>query len=153
MSCPSRAPRYRSACRGHTVDVAETDTTNFYLHLTFDADAAGVARAFVQEHSDSLPQDLIDDAKLLVTELVSNAVRHGRPDITLRVSLHPPLIGVSVEDEGVTVPSTDIHPPDLEAPGGRGLMIVDRMSDSWGVIPTDPPPGKTVWFRLDDPNA
>lgn len=133
--------------------MAEIDTTNFYLHLTSDADAARVARAFVQEHSDALPQDLVEDAKLLVTELVSNAVRHGRPEITLRVSLHPPLIGVSVEDEGAAIPSTDIDPPELESAGGRGLMIVDRMSNSWGVIPTDPPPGKIVWFRLDDPTA
>lgn len=124
---------------------------SFCLSLSFDADAGRVARAFVQEHSDSLPQDLIEDAKLLVSELVSNAVRHGRPDVTLRVSLHPPLIGVSVEDAGAGVPSTRIRPPDLETAGGRGLMIVDRMSSSWGVIPTDPPPGKTVWFRLDDP--
>lgn len=129
------------------------DTTEFILNLSSDADAAGLARRFVNDHSDSLPTDLVEDAKLLVSELVTNAVRHGRPDISLRVSLVPPLIGVSVHDQGSVMPSTEIQPPDLAAGSGRGLMIVDRLSSRWGVIPSDPAPGKTVWFRLDAPST
>ena len=131
----------------------ESDATTFRMTLAHDANAVAAARTFVEQHADSLPADLAEDAKLLASELVTNAVRHGRPDVTVRVSLHPPWIGVSVEDEGAAVPSTDIAPPDLESFSGRGLMIVDRMSSTWGVIPTDPPPGKTVWFRLDKPAA
>lgn len=141
--------RYQGSRPGHTVHVTNSEATDFCLTLSSDSDAAGVARTFVDEHSDALPQDLVEDAKLLVTELVTNAVRHGQPEITLRVSLYPPLMGVSVQDEGAAVPSTEIRPPDLESPGGRGLMIVDRMSSSWGVVPAEPPPGKVVWFRLD----
>jgi serine/threonine-protein kinase RsbW len=81
--------------------------------------------------------------------LVSNAVRHGRPEITLRVSLDPPLIGVSVHDDGATVPSTEVQRPESSDPSGRGLYLVDRVSSDWGVTPNDPPPGKTIWFRLD----
>ena len=135
-------------CPGQT-GVMGSDTTDFDLHLTFDADAASVARTFVDDHSDSLPHDLVEDAKLLVTELVSNAVRHGRPEVFLRVSLQPPLIGIAVQDDGASVPTTEIKPPDTASATGRGLMIVDRMSSDWGVIPNDPPPGKVVWFRLD----
>lgn len=133
--------------------MAATGTTDFSLKLTFDTRAAGVARAFVAEHSHVLPTGLVEDAKLLVSELVTNAVRHGRPDVTLRVSLQSLLIEISVQDEGPAGLSADIHPLDLKSPGGRGLRIVDLMSSTWGVITTDPSPGKTVWFRLDTPAA
>jgi serine/threonine-protein kinase RsbW len=55
---------------------------------------------------------------------------------------------VYVHDDGQEVPSTDVRPPTPDAPSGRGLVIVDRLSSDWGVIASDPPPGKTVWFQL-----
>lgn len=121
----------------------------FRIDLTSSPEAAGVARRFVRAHSDSLPAAMLDDAQLLVSELVTNAVRHGRPAISLVVSLHPPLIGVAVHDEGDSLPPVAPVPPDAGESGGRGLMIVDRLSSAWGVLPDHQPPGKTVWFRID----
>ena len=84
-----------------------------------------------------------------MSELVSNAVRHGQPEITLKVSLDPPLIGVSVHDDGRSRADPAVERPGPAEPTGRGLFLVDRVSSDWGVTPSDPPPGKTVWFRID----
>src|SRR6476469_6519646 len=105
--------------------------------------AAEVGRKFVDEHCDSMPPGVIEDARLLVSELVTNAVLHGSPDITLEISLDPPLIGISVHDDGPAIPDSKIGPPDLDSSDGRGLMIVDRVSSAWGVISSHPSPGKT----------
>lgn len=123
------------------------------LDLPSDVDAPSAARRFVGELAQDLPSDLADDAELLVSELVANAVQHGRPDITLRVSLDPPLIGVSVQDDGEAVPKTAVGRPHPTAESGRGLCLVDRVSSTWGVTPNDPPPGKTVWFHIDPREA
>ena len=125
--------------------------TEFRVDLESRSDAAGIARDFIEAHSDSLPVGVIEDAKLLVSELVTNAVQHGRPAISLSVNLDPPLIGVAVHDEGADVPSRSAPAvPASSSTEGRGLVIVDRLSTSWGVVPDVSPPGKTVWFRLDD---
>jgi anti-sigma regulatory factor (Ser/Thr protein kinase) len=118
------------------------------LDLSFDSDAPAVARRFVADHADSLPEALIDDAELLVSELVTNAVQHGCPAITLQVRTHPPRIGISVHDEGAAVPPEQPVPAPPSATQGRGLLLVDKISSEWGVTPSDPPPGKTVWFEL-----
>jgi anti-sigma regulatory factor (Ser/Thr protein kinase) len=118
------------------------------LALPPNSDAPGIARSFVVNRSSGLADDVVTDAELLVSELVSNAVQHGSPTITLCVDVDPPCIGISVQDEGDVIPSTNVTPPPPTRPSGRGLMIVDRLSKRWGVTPTDPPPGKTVWFAL-----
>lgn len=118
------------------------------IALASDAHAPSLARAFVSRHSDHLPAQLISDAELLVTELVTNAVKHGRPQISLRVLVDPPRLGVLVRDGSDAVPSTDIGPPDQTADSGRGLLIVDRASSAWGVITDESEAGKTVWFEL-----
>lgn len=140
-----------SGGKGHPRGVADPGTTEFQVTLTADSNAARIGREFVDEHVDLLPAGMIDDAKLLVSELVTNAVLHGRPDITLRLRLGPPSIGFSVHDDGPSIPSDVASAPDPEATGGRGLMIVDQLASSWGVVVSDPPPGKSVWFRLDRP--
>ena len=108
-----------------------------------------MARRFVRTHAAELPADLVADATLLVSELVTNAVRHGRPAISLVVSLDPPLIGVSVHDDGCAFHPLPLSRPPASATGGRGLMLLDQLSSRWGIEPHDPPPGKVVWFRLD----
>lgn len=129
--------------------MGHTDITEFRLELSDEPDAPRAARRFVVEHAEFLPAELVEDAELLVSELVSNAVRYGRPAITLIISLEPPLIGVSVRDEGEMISSASPNSAPTSAVSGRGLVIVDRLSSSWGVTPADPPPGKSVWFRLD----
>jgi anti-sigma regulatory factor (Ser/Thr protein kinase) len=85
-----------------------------------------------------------EDAALLVSELVTNALVHGIGTITLRIDVEPAALRVEVSDEGnvALAPS-----PTPGAHGGWGLRIVDQLADEWGVLA-----GSTkVWFRLGEP--
>ena len=119
--------------------------------LPADSAAPATARRRLGEHAEGLPQQLIDDALLLVSELVTNAVQHGQPDIVLTIRPNPPGIGVSVRDGGAEEPVPPTDEPDPLDLHGRGLHIVDALSSSWGVEPVEPPPGKIVWFELEPP--
>lgn len=119
------------------------------LNLSEGLDAPAIARRFVAEEAAELPADLVADAELLVSELVTNAVVHGRAAITLRVCVDPPGIGIAVHDRGNSEFDLSDALPDPTLPHGRGLLIVRALASSWGVTPSDPPPGKTVWFRLE----
>jgi anti-sigma regulatory factor (Ser/Thr protein kinase) len=116
-------------------------------------DAPRIARAFLAEHATALEDSVRHDAELLVSEIVTNAVRHGRPNITLRLTLHPPGIGVAVHDFGPGIPTAPTGEPDLTSEGGRGLFIVAALASDWGIEPAISGTGKTVWFRLQIPAA
>ena len=120
----------------------------FTITLPDDAEAAGIARHFVEEHRDDLADDLIEDAQLLVSEIVTNAVLHGRPDITLAVRPAPPGLGIVVTDGGDGRPQMADPRPDADRPSGRGLLILEAVASAWGVVPTAHQPGKAVWFDL-----
>jgi anti-sigma regulatory factor (Ser/Thr protein kinase) len=128
-----------------------TDNRIPAIPLPQSGNAAGIARAFVERQTSELPPDLVDDALLLVSELVTNAVRHGRPDIRLEVSVSPPGIEVAVRDGGEDLPQMSSQPTPGTAESGRGLRIVDAVASAWGVIADSPPPGKVVWFELHPP--
>lgn len=125
------------------------DPTSVVLQLSKSYDAPAIARRFVADSATSLPADVLADAELLVSELVTNAVLHGRSAITLRVNIDPPGIGIAVRDRGEDTVETPPENPDPGVPSGRGLLIVQTIATAWGVTPNDPPPGKTVWFRLE----
>ncbi|MEU7019840.1 ATP-binding protein [Streptomyces sp. NPDC046203] len=92
-----------------------------------------------------------DDVLLCVSELTTNALRHGvPPGRGFRLVLflhHPALLRVEVHDSGDGTPA--VRTPDGES--GRGLQIVDALSDLWGVAERDP--GKIVWcqFAVNEP--
>ena len=123
------------------------ETESVVIDLPYDATAPAIARSFVADHGSGLPSELMLDAELLVSELVTNALRHGDPDITLQMSTHPPRLGVAVLDHGAADSITP-RDPDPARTDGRGLMIVNAIASAWGVEPIDPPPGKMVWFEL-----
>lgn len=112
-------------------------------------DSIATARSIVLGVGSGLPQRLRDDAALLVSELMSNTVRHGGETALLTASLRDGLLTVAVHDDGAGLPAMHDEVPDLSTTSGRGLQIVDRVADSWGVEPDAGGPGKTVWFRLD----
>ena len=127
--------------------IAMTVSEAVVLTLPNDTTAPGLARQFIAEHSGELSRQVEADAELLVSELVTNAVRHGRPEITVRLCTDPPKVGVAVDDCGdaaIEGPTC----PEPEQTSGRGLLIVDAVASAWGVTPHAPPPGKTVWFEL-----
>jgi anti-sigma regulatory factor (Ser/Thr protein kinase) len=86
-----------------------------------------------------------DDALLLVSELVTNAVIHGAPPIGLAMRYAGGETLVRVTDTGhqpIPLP----HPPALDAQSGRGLRLLEVLATDWGVD-TDVH-GTTVWFTL-----
>jgi anti-sigma regulatory factor (Ser/Thr protein kinase) len=92
----------------------------------------------------ALETDELYRAKLLVSELVTNALRHGRGTITLRADLDEDRLLVEVIDEGSGF-SRVVRRQDFEALGGRGLTIVDAEASRWGVHE-----GTThVWFEIE----
>ena len=119
------------------------------ISLPSDASAAAIARRFVEDNRDHLRPELIEDTQLLVSEIVTNAVLHGRPDITLKVRIDPPGIGIAVSDFGEDLPKRTPDLPAADQPSGRGLLIVDALSSAWG-IEANPGalPGKIVWFEI-----
>jgi anti-sigma regulatory factor (Ser/Thr protein kinase) len=80
-----------------------------------------------------------DKVMLTVSELVSNAVIHGREPVTIRLTRLARFIRIEVADASPGTPALRAHGPD----GGFGLELVARMSARWGVIPATL--GKIVW--------
>jgi anti-sigma regulatory factor (Ser/Thr protein kinase) len=112
-----------------------------------DAGSAGAARRFIGDvlADWSLDQERIDVAQLLVSELVTNAVMHTAGAFEMRVRRDTSILRVSVCDESGERPAR-LATSDLERPSGRGLVLVDELSDAWGV--DDNGVGKIVWFEL-----
>ena len=116
--------------------------------LLSGADASSAARRAIAASNPSLSPTLRDDLALLVTELVTNAVRHGgaASDRPLRVELRREGGRIRVE---VVDPGSEFEPSQPgagDSDGGWGLFLVDRLSERWGVHPV--PSGKCVWFEL-----
>ena len=109
--------------------------------------SAAIARQYVATACDGMPRSVIEDAQLLTSELVANAVLHGDGDVGLRVNEEPGFVHIEVSDTGEGAPGVT---PAVEADtGGRGLFLVDALSSQWGVTPPHPGSGvKSVWFEL-----
>jgi anti-sigma regulatory factor (Ser/Thr protein kinase) len=94
----------------------------------------------------------IGDATLVVSELLTNAILHARPLPGARVlvawALRERSLEVAVSDGGSTTRPRNVQ-PSLSSIGGRGLAIVEHLSSSWGVLPSDF--GLTVWAVLPAP--
>ena len=106
------------------------------------------ARAWVAEQGGDLPASVVEDAMLVVSELVTNAIRYGQPEITLAVAPLPDGMRIEVGDHGEALPLLAPVVPAGNRAGGRGLLIVASTAAVWGIAPHDPPPGKTVWVEL-----
>jgi len=97
-----------------------------------------------------LAGDVFDRLRLLTSELISNSVQHGHlqpgDQINVQVAFHHRMVQVTVTDNGqVWAPPEVPTEAPLEAEAGRGLFLVDRLSDAWGV---DPGPPTRIWFEL-----
>ena len=115
--------------------------------LEGDPQAAPMARRLIEE-LDGLPVSIREDAALLVTELISNAVIHGTR--TDRVSVETEMSGSKLRVEVVNPGWEDVphlKDPDPLDPDGRGMILVDRLADAWGVDVLEDERLK-VWFEL-----
>jgi anti-sigma regulatory factor (Ser/Thr protein kinase) len=122
------------------------------ITLADDPRSPGRARAWTESRLDSWEIDDEGVTTLLVSELVTNAVKHARATSTLTLAVAAGMIEVSVTDGGsprLVIPAQS----DMTARGstrvisesGRGLMIVEALADTWGVTPAGR--RKQVWFR------
>lgn len=94
--------------------------------------------------SASLDDRVCQAAVLLTSEVVTNAITHGRGEARLSVTAGPRGLLVEVADDNSRRPT--LQPHDDEALDGRGLRLLDAVSTSWGVRAE--PVGKVVWFSL-----
>ena len=85
-----------------------------------------------------------DDVELLATEVMANAIRHAGTSATAIVRFLGPRLRIEVGDGSRELPVR--REVTLESEGGRGVPLVDALSDSWGVIATET--GKRVWFEV-----
>lgn len=106
--------------------------------------SAPAARRFVLAAHWSDDEDLNLRLATLISELVTNAILHARTPFKVRVGLRTNRIRVSVTDGSRSEPVRRPYVP--TRPTGRGLHIVDSLSDDWGFTPEGD--GKTVWFEL-----
>jgi anti-sigma regulatory factor (Ser/Thr protein kinase) len=125
------------------------------LRVPADASSVGrVRKEIVADLSDrDLPEELVGEAEIVASELLTNAVRHARPlsDGTIRVrwKIRGEVVEVEVTDGGgATVPRP--APRTVWLSSGRGLRIVRALAHEWGV--TEDRTGNVVWATLGGPS-
>ncbi|MEV0622002.1 ATP-binding protein [Nonomuraea sp. NPDC050404] len=93
----------------------------------------------------SVSQDAADTVELITSELVTNALVHSVSDvISCGLQLDDGRLRIEVTDQGAYEVEPTIRQPCLEDVSGRGLLLVEMLSEEWGVIPVLPC-GRTVW--------
>lgn len=118
----------------------------FETTLPRSVDAPRMARHLLAEWLPDLTREELGSAQLVVSELVTNAVVHGRGRVVLRADLDEDRVLVEVIDDGQGFERT-VRQRDFESVGGRGLGIVDVVASRWGIHE-----GTThVWFELERP--
>ena len=94
--------------------------------------------------TDDAVESILDDARLVVSELVTNAVQTDPTEVRLRVAATEGLVRIVVSDTGTGTPSSEHPHPTTEH--GRGLWIVEQTALRWGT--TTLPGGKEVWAEI-----
>jgi anti-sigma regulatory factor (Ser/Thr protein kinase) len=114
-------------------------------------ESASRARAVVgDELGRAVSARVLEDTTLLVSELVTNAVRHapraGTSEVELRLKLDHARVRVVVSDPGGGFVADPPRLPAATESSGWGLYLVDRIADRWGVFTKD---RSEVWFEID----
>lgn len=129
--------------------MAERNDQTRELRRSFCSEPASAAeiRGFVRDGcAGLLSEEDLDAAVLLTTELVTNAMLHTNSDqVEVRIRLGHGTIRIGVRDDDAASPAPAA--PAQEETSGRGLQIVDTLSDTWGVDYTESG-GKCIWFSL-----
>jgi anti-sigma regulatory factor (Ser/Thr protein kinase) len=140
VEAPEHGQGLQAICRLHS---AQETSRAFHPDRTSPA----AARRFMEVelrrwgHGESV----IENARLVISELVTNAVIHTRSPFSVSIASSRLKVRLAVHDGSAAIPKTDRRSQDAPG-GGRGLQIVAAVADDWGVSPTQA--GKTVWAEL-----
>lgn len=116
------------------------------LRLTARPTAAAQARRALIDTCRHLAESAVSDAALLISELVTNAVRYAGGIITIVIECLGECVAVAVRDGSPSAPVL-LH-PDANDTSGRGLQLVDSLANDWGCRLSPGGEGKTVWFTI-----
>jgi anti-sigma regulatory factor (Ser/Thr protein kinase) len=132
---------------GRHAGVTADSASSISVDLAIDLESAWQSRRALEPLRDAFDRQDFEDLRLVVTELVTNAIRHGgRPGrVQLSARCLPGHVEVRVSSpEGTTEPAVS---PEAVAGGGRlGLRIIEQLADDWGVERR--PGSTTVWAVL-----
>ena len=120
-----------------------------HMQLRPGPQAAGEGRHALDRLEGAIDHDQLSELRLLITELLTNSVRHGAREqgwITLDIEIFANSVRVVVKDRGPGFKVDGPPQPHADRPGGWGLCLVDRIADRWGVELTDE---TAVWFEVD----
>lgn len=109
-------------------------------------ESVSAARSFVLEAAPTTREDSRSRLSAVVSELSTNAILHAKTPFKVRVSGRPSRIRVAVIDESSAAPVRREY--FASQPSGRGLAIVESLSDRWGIA--EEGRGKAVWFEIDE---
>jgi PAS domain S-box-containing protein len=127
--------------------VLDERTTGSELRLRLSVSAPREARRTAEEtlrRWQVEPEEFLQSVLLVVSELVTNAVRHARTDITVRLRYVDDRVVVEVADHDSRLPRVAVETDDRES--GRGLRMVAALARRWGIRPARH--GKVVWVEM-----
>ena len=121
----------------------------YSLELPRTLDAPGQARDAITALDPGLPDHVVPDMTLLVSELVTNSVKYGGDGpVRLEITHSGDKIRTEIIDQGVGFTPVE-RDDDLSREGGWGLHLVEELTDRWGTYE-----GSThVWFEIDPTSA
>jgi anti-sigma regulatory factor (Ser/Thr protein kinase) len=135
-------------CHLHT-SVVDTEphgpASKVCAHYSAEREAPTAARHFVADvlNRSGHSRTLLEDAKLVVTELATNAVLHARSPFSVEIRPHGAAVRIAVQDGSHARPTVRDNGM---AASGRGLRLIDAIATSWGVEIAHE--GKIVWAEL-----
>lgn len=116
------------------------------LDLGPNVSDVGLARRFLVAHCERWDcEDVVEEAQLVLSELVTNALLHAGSRCELGIAFRHGWLRIEVRDRGSGGP--EVQAADSESEHGRGLLLVSAMTDAWGMEPLEPA-GKVVWAEL-----
>lgn len=125
------------------------------LALPHKAQSVGIVRRLIlADLAPQLEPTLVDEAAVIASELLTNAIRHARPmedrRVLIRWQVRGGVLDIEVTDGGSPYPVRPLR-PGLLASHGRGLRIVRAMAHEWGVF-EDSDGRRTVWACIGGPS-
>lgn len=126
------------------------------LRQTFhnDPQAAWSARRALRQLRGEISPSTYDTLSLLVSEAVTNSVRHALcgpgTHVRLDVVVSPGIVRAEICDRGLGFDPAGVPVPDADRVGGWGLYLLDELSDLWGVVHDEERGWTRVWFELEN---